>query len=85
VTTCHTYLHLRVECGGVYSSDSVSDRLIVVLLYYPSDLVVCMYKLLWLYPEEGVGGGDKSVNVGRIKGNQQDIADCLLEIGGIGF
>jgi len=44
-----------------------------------------MYELLWLYPEEGGGGRDKSVNVGRIKGNQQDIAHCLLEIGGIGF
>jgi len=85
VTTCHTYLHLRVECGGVYSSDSVSDRLIVVHLYYLCDLVVCMYELLWLYPEEGGGGRDKSVNVGRIKGNQRDIAHCLLEIGGIGF
>jgi hypothetical protein len=33
----------------------------------------------------GGGGGDKSVNVGRIKGNQYDMAWGLLKIGGVGF
>jgi hypothetical protein len=38
-----------------------------------------------MIPREGARWRGKSINMGRIKGNQYDMACGLLKIGGVGF